>query len=326
MKPNPKASIVIPIRNSVDSLNRVLSGLSCQDFPFPEWEVIGCADGSATDLGPVLQNFGKVIPGLCLVRQKAKGPAAARNLGIRKSAAPMIIFLDSDILPAPNLVKELHAALQENPTSAGVEARIEPLGESFGPLWDGPVCRNGGRFHTAAIAYRRDALLQAGGFDETFPFPACEDVDLAMRVLDQGPIPFLPTAVAYHPLRRITLGTHWRWRGYWKYVMILAKRHGILAFPDHPVGPFPRLQVAMAAVAGLPLGRLRQAVMDLPQHPGESLWAAVYALFDVACGLSALPTILFSAVPPLRNYLRQGTEASKEALNLQKKPSSHHFA
>ena len=82
----------------------------------------------------------------------------------------------------------------------------------------------------------------------------------------------------------------------------------------------------MAAVAGLPLGRLRQAVMDLPQRPGESLWAALYALFDVACGLSALPTILFSAVPLLRNYLRQGTEASNEALNLQKKPSSHRFA
>jgi hypothetical protein len=61
--------------------------------------------------------------------------------------------------------------------------------------------------------------------------------------------------------------------------------------------------VALAAVVTLPLGRFLEACKHTKQNVREGIIASFYALFDVICGLTALPAILFSTVPPRRNYL-----------------------
>src|SRR5262249_52368260 len=155
----------------------------------------------------------------------------------------------------------------------------------------------GGHYHTAAIAYRREVLLAVGGFDEEFKLPACEDVELAMRVLEHGRIGFVPEAKVRHPPRKITGLAHWHWRQHWRYETILAVRYGILAFPDKACGSFPRMRVALAAMATLPAGRLLSALKSCADAPADAFLAALYALFDVFCGLWALPSILFAPVP-----------------------------
>lgn len=85
--------------------------------------------------------------------------------------------------------------------------------------------------------------------------------------------------------------------------MILAKRYGILGFPEHSAGRFPRLRVALAAVVTLPGGRLLDACKHMRRNIGEAIWASLYAFFDVICGLIALPEIIFSPVPPRKNFL-----------------------
>jgi GT2 family glycosyltransferase len=296
-------AIVIPVRDRPDLLTRVLAALTVQDVGVENFEVLVCDDGSAMDPKPVVESFLRAIPNLKILGQKARGPAAARNLGIREAKAPIIIFLDSDTLPDPAMVRHLATALEQNQDWVGAEAKIESLATKGNPLWDGPICQNGGRYHTAAIAYRRDALMLAGGLDETFTLPACEDVELAMRILSRGTIGFVPEAVVYHPSRRVNLGLHWRWRRYWKYEMVLAKRYGILGFPEHSAGRFPRLRVALAAVVTLPGGRLLDACKHLRRNIGEAFRASLYALFDVLCGLTALPEIIFSPIPPRKNFL-----------------------
>jgi hypothetical protein len=98
----------------------------------------------------------------------------------------------------------------------------------------------------------------------------------------------------------------WRSRKYWKYVMILAKRYGFLAFPGRPVGPLPRLRVALAAIVTLPGGRLFEALKHTGHNPWEGLRACAAALFDVTCGIAALPEILFAPVPERKDYLGPG--------------------
>jgi hypothetical protein len=95
----------------------------------------------------------------------------------------------------------------------------------------------------------------------------------------------------------------WRSRKYWRYVMILAKRYGFLAFPGHPAGPLPRLRVALAAVVTLPGGRLLVALKHAANNPREGLSACGSAMLDVMCGLAALPEILFAPVPERKTYL-----------------------
>jgi GT2 family glycosyltransferase len=202
-----------------------------------------------------------------------------------------------------DFVASITECLTRHPDWAGAEARLIPTGGEDGPLWDAPDSEGGGRFHTAAIAYRLDALVAAGGLDETFLLPACEDVELAARILPGGQIGFAPEARVYHPRRRVLLRTLWNWRRHWKYVTVLAKRYGFLAFPNESAGPVPRLRVAFAAVVSLPAGRFRRGLAHLRRDRAAGVLACAYAAFDILCGLSALREILFAGIPERRRYL-----------------------
>ena len=94
--------------------------------------------------------------------------------------------------------------------------------------------------------------------------------------------------------------------------MILAKRYGFLAFPGKSAGPFPRLRVALAAVVTLPLGRFIEGIRYLRKDVASAILACVYALFDVVCGICALPEILFAKVPPQCDYFvgKEGVPSS----------------
>jgi len=297
-----KIAVVIPVRNRLDRLEQCLDSLKDQVFPKGRWEVLICDDGSTDEMAEVVARFNSILPNLRLLRQSPRGPAAARNLGLRSSSAGIFVCLDSDVVCAPDFLSRIIYALKMNPDWVAAEATVLPGSEQSSILWDAPESR-GGAFLSAASAYRAEALRLAGGFDEEFKLPACEDADLAGRITNLGKYGYVPGAVVHHPVRRVSLGTHWRWRRHWKYEMFLAKRHGFLSFPGNPIGPFPRLRVAWAAVVTLPAGRFIEGVQCIRYQPRDGLLACLYALFDVFCGLCAVPTIFFSRVPPRRNYL-----------------------
>jgi GT2 family glycosyltransferase len=224
-------------------------------------------------------------------------------MGIRSSTAEVLVCLDSDVVCASNFLALLVESLGSHPDWVAAEGRIKPAEGQGGPLWDAPECETGGRYHTAAMAYRRNALMNAGGFDETFKLAACEDVELAARLLEHGMIGFVGEAMVFHPRRRVTLRTSWFWWQQWRYVTVLAKRYGFLAFPGRPAGPFPRLRVALAAVVTLPAGRFLKGLKYSTGNLYDGIVACLHALFDVPCGVCALPSILFGRVPPRLDYL-----------------------
>jgi GT2 family glycosyltransferase len=294
-----RASVVIPVFNRGDLLREVLAGLARQTLPPETFEILVCDDGSTTSLDHVIEEFRDALPRLRHVRQPNQGPATARNLGIVHAVGDVIVFLDSDVLPEPELVAGLTTALVTNADWQGAEARLEPVGGDESLLWDAPRSSTGGHYHTAAIAYRRSVLQAVGGLDEGFSHAACEDVELAVQVLQHGPIGFVPDAVAYHPRRRRTVLSCWNARRHWRYVKILACRHGFLGFPTHRTR-WPRLRTALAATVTLPLARARRALAALPRVPGKSVQLLALVVVDWAAGISMVPAILFEPVPPRR--------------------------
>ncbi|WP_051109049.1 HAD-IIIA family hydrolase [Actinomadura flavalba] len=118
------------------------------------------------------------------------GPAGARNLGWRCTATPWVVFLDDDVLVGAAWRDELAADLAGAPADvAGVQGRVAvPLPGDRRPTdWERNTAGLArARWITADMAYRRAALVEAGGFDERFPRAFREDADLALRVLADG--------------------------------------------------------------------------------------------------------------------------------------------
>lgn len=298
---NFRLAIIIPVRNHPEFLRQCLSSLAKQSFPRKHFEVLICDDGSTENIQAVVEKYRGILD-IRLLHQKQKGPAAARNMGFRSSSAEIFICIDSDVICLPDFVERLVEGLKSHPAWVAAEATVIPTDGSDSPLWDAPV-NKGNAFLSAASAYRADAVRRVGGFDEGFRLAACEDTDLAARLLILGKYGYIPEAMVYHPRRRITLRTHWRWREYWRYVTILAERYGFLGFPGNPAGPFPKLRVGLAAMITLPGGRLIEGIKYIRCKPLDGILACLYAVFDVLCGIWALPSIIYPKVPPQRDYL-----------------------
>lgn len=146
------------------------------------------------------------VAGVRVLVSGGRGPAAARNTGWREAATEWVAFLDDDVRVSPRWHTDLAADLADQPADVGAsQARIiVPLPGHRKPTDDerGTAALAGARWITADMAYRREALLAVGGFDERFPRAYREDADLALRVGAAGYRIVRGRRMTIHPARR----------------------------------------------------------------------------------------------------------------------------
>lgn len=305
---NPTISIIVPTRNRGDLLRTCLLSLAAQDIDPHRYEIFVCSDGSTEDLLPVVEEFQPGPPVVRLLSQPARGPASARNMGFRTSKAPVYICLDSDMTCKQDFVRRLFEALQSHSEWVAAEGHVVPVDGTSSPLWDAPTSQ-GGNFMCGATAYRAQVLRQVGGFDESFTLPANEDFEMGIRLSAIGTFGYVPEAVAYHPRRRVTFATFWKWRSFWRFTVIIARRYQVFGVPSRrKFTHHPRLRTALAALVTMPAGRLVMATKHCARNPGEGVVAISHAIFEFVCGLCALPEIMLSAYPERNNYLSNEVE------------------
>jgi histidinol-phosphate phosphatase family protein len=146
------------------------------------------------DPGRALLDFRAVnaplVRELTVLRGRAAGPAAARNIGWRASGASWVAFVDDDVLPDHDWLERLVDDLAKaEPDVGGCQGQLRvPLGRGRRPTdWERNVRGlEDANWATADMAYRRAALAAVGGFDERFPRAYREDADLALRVAGAG--------------------------------------------------------------------------------------------------------------------------------------------
>lgn len=209
-----KLSVIIPTCNRSELLVRALSKLLDAQTASPrDYEVVVVDDGSSDDTPEAVAGLRAPASRLRYCRQESRGPAAARNLGLREAKGDTILFTGDDCFPEPHLIEE-HLQAHRREAEVGVlghvawhpDLPLTPLmmfleeGVQFGfglikdpenvPYW---------AFYTANCSVRRHWIEEAGGFDEAFRYPAYEDIELAYRMHKNGlRIVYRPGALTYH--------------------------------------------------------------------------------------------------------------------------------
>lgn len=91
---NPEISIIIPIYNVQDYLERCLESVKNQTFQ--NWEAICINDGSTDGSLPILQRFAEQDKRFHVISQKNCGLSPTRNTGLNLASGKYIMYLDSD--------------------------------------------------------------------------------------------------------------------------------------------------------------------------------------------------------------------------------------
>ena len=220
-------SVVVPTHNRRDLLERVVAAILDQTLPREHYELIVVDDGSrdgSEALGEALA--GRL--GFKFIRQDNRGPAAARNRGIAEATGEVVAFTDDDCLVPRDWLERLADGYRRHSQVAGVGgglrapeevlarsavARLEAFiaREVYGVGGEerlgGFECPAGG---TNNMSYRREVLLEVGGFDESFgPDVSGEEADLKLRITQRGGL-LLYVPVWVEHLRDYSLGCHLR--------------------------------------------------------------------------------------------------------------------
>lgn len=103
---NPAISLVMPVYNVENFLNKALTSVENQTFK--DFEMIIVDDGSSDKSYEIAEEFCSRNPNFKLIKQKNSGPAAARNTGVTHCKGEYIAFMDSDDYLEKNFLEELY--------------------------------------------------------------------------------------------------------------------------------------------------------------------------------------------------------------------------
>ena len=253
-------AIVIPVRDQSDDFRATIDALRNEAV-----EIVVVDDGSQQAV-VVDHDHAQLIR-----HDRSSGPAVARNTGWQNSKAEIVVFIDAGCVPAagwidavlPHFTDPAVAAVAPRVTAsaaAGTPPRLREYERLRSPLDRGPVAagvKPGSAVPfvpAAALAVRREALEEAGGFDPSLRFG--EDVDLVWRLHRRG------WRVRYEPFAEVTHPARPSWRAwleqrfrYGSSAAPLAERHG------RDVGPLWASPWSMAIWALFIVGRRRESTL-----------------------------------------------------------------
>lgn len=196
MNQGPSISVIIPTRHRLESLHRCLEGLADSTWSPHRFEVIVVADGGECSLTEAIAPFESRLA-LKFVRQRHRGPAAARNLGCEHASAPLLAFTDDDCRPMPDWLEAISQAAESAPSamiggvttnavennrySEASQILIEYLYEFYLHASGQPQF-----FASNNFAIPAAPLAEIGGFDERFKQAGGEDRELCWRWAERG--------------------------------------------------------------------------------------------------------------------------------------------
>ena len=110
----PLVSVIVPVYNAADFLDKCLDSLLAQTFT--DYEVVLVDDGSTDGSGDICDKYAAKHKQIVVVHKKNEGVAEARITGFKASCAPWIAFVDADDYVDHSFLKKMTDAAKENDT------------------------------------------------------------------------------------------------------------------------------------------------------------------------------------------------------------------
>src|SRR3989338_2991752 len=206
-------SIIIPSHNSQNTIHTPLLSLNNSEFrSFKNIEVIIVDDKSKDRTLKKIKEILSVLKYKVTVYPLRKniGPAKARNYGVKKAKGEYILFLDSDVELAKSTLRYAFQFAKEKQVKAftGIWHYRQKSGKFFPNFkamrdwvyWfiEREKYARYYLFSTRIAGIEKRLFQTIGGFDETFPEPTVEDIELTYRIEKQAKIRFSPELIVYH--------------------------------------------------------------------------------------------------------------------------------
>lgn len=192
-------SVVVCTRNRCDFTVGIMRTILLNEYP--DFEVILVDQSTNNDTANAIGQF-LGDPRFQYIHSTTQGAGRARNIGLSQAQGDIVAFTDDDCTVPSNWLEVIMGIFATYPRVAMLFCNVDPApydgSVGFIPayqrhddllvrtLWD--KCRARGM--GAGMAVRRDFILSIGKFDENLgpgaPFLACEEGDLAVRVLLNG--------------------------------------------------------------------------------------------------------------------------------------------
>ena len=283
--PHPSISVILPVLNEQSHLESSVRSILSQDYKGPI-EVILAMGPSKDKTLEIAERLASADSRVVLVENPTGKTAAGLNLALKKTMNPVVVRVDAHAEIPENYLSLIVEVL--NKTGAvnvgGVMAAVGKtiFEKSVAGAMRSAFGVGASRFHTGGEAgpvdtvylgaFRREALIAIGGFDERFT--RAQDWELNFRLRENGGVIYFDPRlhVTYRPRSTVrALAKQYFEYGRWRRVV--SRRHKGTINYRYLAPPVALL----GFVASLVLGLLLSPILFIP--------AAIYTLFVLGASI-----------------------------------------
>ena len=316
--PHPSISVILPVLNEETHLEEAVHSILSQDYQ-GKLEVILAVGPSRDRTLEIAQSISRRDSRVVLVDNPSGRTAAGLNIALNKSQSPVVVRVDGHAHIPNDYITLIVEIL--NKTGAvnvgGVMAAVgtTPFERAVAGAMRSPLGVGASRFHTGGEAgivdtvylgaFRREALVAIGGFDERFT--RAQDWELNFRLRENGGVVYFDPRlhVTYRPRSTVqALAKQYFEYGRWRRVV--SRRHSGTINYRYLAPPFALVGFTLSLIAGFFL-----PVLFIP--------AAIYLLFVLAASVRIASSIgeyflLLTVIPTMHFAWGAGFISSPKTL------------
>jgi glycosyltransferase involved in cell wall biosynthesis len=316
--PHPSISVILPVLNEETHLEEAVHSILSQDYQ-GKLEVILAVGPSRDRTLEIAQSISRRDSRVVLVDNPSGRTAAGLNIALNKSQSPVVVRVDGHA-HIPNDYITLIVEILNKTGAVNVGGVMAAVGttafeRAVAGAMRSPLGVGASRFHTGGEAgivdtvylgaFRREALVAIGGFDERFT--RAQDWELNFRLRENGGVVYFDPRlhVTYRPRSTVkALAKQYFEYGRWRRVV--SRRHSGTINYRYLAPPFALVGFTLSLIAGFFL-----PILFIP--------AAIYLLFVLAASVRIASSIreyflLLTVIPTMHFAWGAGFISSPKTL------------